>query len=74
MSIFSDILPDHWRAHNNLAFAIRDNFPVSEGHTLIITKREIPTWFDATPEEQLAVMALVEEVKRQLDEEFKPAG
>lgn len=74
MSLFTDLSEDQWRAHNGLAFAIRDNFPVSPGHTLVITKREIPTWFDATPEEQLAVMALVEEVKRQLDEEFKPHG
>lgn len=74
MSVFTDIDPTYWRASNDLAFAIRDNFPVSPGHTLVITKREIPTWFDATPEEQLAVMALVDEVKRKLDEEFKPAG
>lgn len=74
MSVFTDIPEEHWRSHNDLAFAIRDRYPVSPGHTLVITKREVPTWFDATPAEQAAVMALVEEVKCQLDEEFKPDG
>lgn len=39
-------------ARNALAFAIRDGFPVSPGHTLVVTRRLVPTWFDATPEEQ----------------------
>ncbi len=61
-------------AANDLAFAIRDGFPVSPGHTLVITRRPVATWFDATPEEQAAVMALVDEVKRQLDESHRPDG
>lgn len=61
-------------ASNDLAFAIRDGFPVSPGHTLVITRRLVPTWFEATPEEQAALMALVNEVKRQLDESHRPDG
>ncbi len=61
-------------AANDLAFAIRDGFPVSPGHTLIVTRRVIATWFDATPEEQAAVMALVSAVKAQLDETHHPDG
>lgn len=61
-------------AGNDLAFAIRDGFPVSPGHTLVVTRRLVATWFDATPEEQAAVMALVSEVKRQLDERHRPDG
>lgn len=61
-------------AANDLAFAIRDGFPVSPGHTLVITRRLVRTWFDATTEEQAAVMALVREVKGQLDESHRPDG
>lgn len=61
-------------AANDLAFAIRDGFPVSPGHTLVITRRLAATWFDATPEEQVAVMALVNEVKRALDASHHPDG
>lgn len=64
---------DHVAA-NDLAFAIRDGFPVSPGHTLVVTRRLVATWFDATPEEQTAVMALVNEVKRLLDESHRPDG
>lgn len=61
-------------ARNDLAFAIRDAFPVSPGHTLVVTRREVATWFDATPEEQAAVIALVDEVKRGLDRSHRPDG
>ena len=37
-------------ASNELAFAVRDRFPVSPGHTLIVSRRLVQTWFDATPE------------------------
>jgi diadenosine tetraphosphate (Ap4A) HIT family hydrolase len=54
-------------AENDLAFAIRDRFPVTPGHTLVIPKRLVATWFDATLEEQHALLALVTEVKGTLD-------
>ncbi len=54
-------------ARNSLAFAIRDKFPVSPGHTLVVPFRVVPTWFDANAEEQRAVMDLVAEVKAGLD-------
>lgn len=73
-SDFQDIPTHRWVASNPLAFAIRDGFPVTPGHTLVITRRLVPTWFDATRDEQLAILDLVEAVKRQLDEEFRPAG
>jgi diadenosine tetraphosphate (Ap4A) HIT family hydrolase len=61
-------------ASNALTFAIRDAYPISPGHTLVVTRRVVPTWFDATPDEQAAVMALVNEVARQLDESHHPDG
>ncbi len=61
-------------AANDLAFAIRDGFPVSPGHTLVVTRRLVATWFDATSAEQSAAMALVNEVKRMLDESHHPDG
>lgn len=61
-------------AGNGLAFAIRDGFPVSPGHTLVVTRRLVATWFDASAEEQSAVMALVNEVKAALDASHQPDG
>lgn len=66
-SPFLSVPRSQWIADNPLAFAIRDRHPVTEGHSLVITRRVVPTWFDATAEEQAALMALVNEVKRGLD-------
>ena len=57
-----------------LSMVIRDSFPVSEGHTLIITKRHIESIFDATKEEQIDLLANLEEAKEILDKKFSPDG
>jgi diadenosine tetraphosphate (Ap4A) HIT family hydrolase len=56
-----------WIASNELAFAIPDPFPVSPGHTLVVTKRVVPTWFEANRYEKTAIADLIEDVKRLLD-------
>lgn len=64
-----------WVAENELAFAIRDAFPVSPGHTLVVPKRAVATWFDASADEQRALMELVDVVKRDLDAQLpRPDG
>lgn len=57
-----------------VAFAIRDGFPVSTGHTLIVPRRHIGSWFDATAAERDAITALLDECRKQLDREFQPAA
>src|SRR5881396_1919903 len=69
---FLEVPEAEWLAANSLAFAIRDRYPVSPGHTLVITRRVVPTWFDATAAEQSAILELVEEVKRGLDASVTP--
>jgi superfamily II DNA or RNA helicase/diadenosine tetraphosphate (Ap4A) HIT family hydrolase/HKD family nuclease len=73
MSPFSALPSSAWIASNDLAFAVADGFPVARGHTLIITKREVATWFDASPDEQAAVMSLVGTVKTLLEQALSPA-
>jgi superfamily II DNA or RNA helicase/diadenosine tetraphosphate (Ap4A) HIT family hydrolase len=73
-SPFLSVPPAEWLASNALAFAIRDRFPVSPGHTLVIPRREVATYFDATPDEKAALWTLVEDVKARLDLELRPDG
>ena len=54
--------------------AIRDRFPVSPGHTLVIPRRHVETYFDATADEQADLWRGVSEIKRALDEELRPDG
>jgi diadenosine tetraphosphate (Ap4A) HIT family hydrolase len=71
---FCTLAEDRILASNELAIATPDGFPVSPGHTLIIPRRHVASWFDTTLEEQLAVIALLGEMKKHLDAERSPAG
>jgi len=74
-SPFLTIPPDRWLKANKWAFAFLDNYPVSPGHTLIVTRRLVPTWFEATREEQAGIIELIGEVKAHLDSlDPKPDG
>jgi diadenosine tetraphosphate (Ap4A) HIT family hydrolase len=48
---------------NDLAVLVRDAYPVSPGHNLVIPKRHIGSWFEATEEERKAMLALVDKAK-----------
>jgi len=63
-----------WVAANALAFAIRDLYPVSPGHTLVVAMRDVATWFEASREDKAAILELIDEVKARLDAEFHPDG
>ena len=53
---------------NNHAMAISDNFPLTPGHTLIIPKRHIASFFELTVEEQVAIFELLTEMRERLRE------
>lgn len=54
---------------NTHAIAIYDGFPVSPGHCLIVPKRHIASFFEATREEQLALLDLLAEMQEILVKE-----
>jgi ATP adenylyltransferase len=53
-------------AENNLAYAISDGFPVTEGHTLYIPKRHINDYFGLVQAEVNAINSLMTEHKNML--------
>ena len=59
---------------HELAYSARDSYAVSPGHTLVIPKRHVASFFDLTPEEVQACMELITEERKLLDEEFSPDG
>ena len=59
---------------NSIGFVIFDNFPVSEGHSLIIPKRVYPNYFDSTEEEVRGLNELIFQTKNYLDKKFEPQG
>jgi len=72
--VFCSIPEDEVIAQNDLALAFFDRYPVNKGHVLIIPRRHVATYFDATPDETNAIASLLAEVKAQLDAEFAPDG
>ncbi len=73
-SPFLAIPASEWLASNRSAFAIADRYPVSPGHALVVPRRLIATWWEATGDERADMLALVDEVKRQLDAQLQPDG
>lgn len=54
-------LPDPPRllARNDLAYAVRDAFPVADGHALVLPRRHVTDFFGLTAEEREACAALL---------------
>ncbi len=46
-------------AENDLAYTVRDGFPVTEGHTLFIPKRHTLDYFSLVPAEVIAIHELI---------------
>src|SRR5690606_2988560 len=63
-----------WIAENRSAFAISDPDPVVDGHTLVVPRRMIESWWEAYPEEQADLLALIGTVRELLDQQHAPAG
>ena len=61
--LFCSIPPERIIAENDLAFAIRDGFPVTEDHTLVIPKRHAEDYFELTAEELLACDDLLRKLR-----------
>lgn len=59
---------------NTHGVVIRDGFPVSPGHTLIIPRRHIASFFELEPAEREGLMVLLDQARQQLLEELKPDG
>lgn len=61
-------------ASNGLAVAIRDGYPVSPGHTLVIPKRHVTSLDDMTKDESNAMWSLLAGARAKLDAELEPDG
>ena len=61
-------------AEDELTGVYKDGFPVSPGHAVIIPRRHFATLFEATPEEQAALLAALAGAKEILDQRHRPDG
>lgn len=71
---FCHLPNDRIEAQNDLAVAIRDAYPVNPGHTLVIPRRHVASWFEATVEERAAMLELADLARQTLQDELAPDG
>ena len=71
---FCSLAVDRLVLESEGAVVIRDAFPVSPGHTLIIPRRHVASFFEITDTERADLMSLLAAARADLDREFRPAG
>ena len=71
---FCNLPPDRIVRETGTAFAIRDGFPVSPGHTLVIPRRHVASFFEISDAERADMMSLLATARADLEREFRPAG
>jgi len=59
---------------NDHAIALYDGYPVTPGHALIIPRRHFASLFEATGEEQAALLELLAEMRQLLLGDYRPDG
>ena len=59
---------------NDHAVWIRDGFPVSRGHSLVIPKRHVGSFFAISSEERSAILNLLDQARSAAEDEFAPDG
>jgi diadenosine tetraphosphate (Ap4A) HIT family hydrolase len=57
---------------NASGFVVRDAYPVSLGHTLIIPRRHVGSFFDINFIERENILALLDKAKDDIDKQFNP--
>jgi ATP adenylyltransferase len=59
---------------DELVLGVWDGFPVSPGHALLIPKRHVETWFDASRSEQTALLQAIDVAKTMIEQRHAPDG
>jgi diadenosine tetraphosphate (Ap4A) HIT family hydrolase len=59
---------------SEVALAIRDAYPVSPGHTLVIPIRHVASFFECTEAEQTSLLKLLNLARIEVDLQYHPAG
>ena len=72
--LFCSVPPEEILIDGPIAMARIGNHPVSPGHTLIVPKRHVASFFETTEAERLAMFRLLDEAKVILDRKHKPDG
>ena len=74
MKTFLDIEPHQVVHESDSFFMIEDSYPVSPGHSLIISKQLKQTFFDLSSTERIELVEMLEATKKLIEIKYKPDG
>ncbi|HEY7308067.1 MAG TPA: HIT domain-containing protein [Gemmataceae bacterium] len=60
--------------HSELGFTVFDAIPVSPGHSLVIPRRHVASFFDLTGAEVMALHELLQVMRSYIQQAFSPDG
>lgn len=68
--------PDQSRIFHDseLVLGLWDSYPVNPGHALLVTRRHVADWFEASPEERQALLSAVTIARSAILESHRPDG
>lgn len=64
--------PERVAGSDALTLTIRDAYPLSPGHTLVVPRRHVASWFELTVSEQHAILTALSAAREQLVREHRP--
>jgi diadenosine tetraphosphate (Ap4A) HIT family hydrolase len=71
---FCNLAPERIELQNHSGLVIRDGYPISPGHTLVIPRRHVASFFEITHEERRDLLALLDQARAVLGPESSPDG
>ena len=74
MCVFCNVSKEKIVYENEHFIGIFDGFPVTKGHSLLISKRHVKTYFGLTSEEKMSLDDGIVWMKTYLDRKFSPDG
>jgi len=69
---FCTLPPERILLNSAHGVIIRDGFPISPGHTLVIPRRHVDSFFNLTADERVDLLGLLDQAKAGIEKEFKP--
>ena len=69
---FCTLPPERILLTSTNGLIIRDGYPISPGHTLVIPRRHVDSFFNLTADERVDLLGLLDQAKAGIDKEFKP--
>lgn len=71
---FCHLPPERIVLSNAVGWVVRDAYPVSPGHTLVIPRRHMGSFFELNPDERQGLLMLLDEARTLLQASHQPDG